>query len=87
MKTHDFLIANGDTDSISFTKKDHSPFSKQEQDDLLKEINSLMIDGILWAHDKIWDMIAVVGAKNYILKHCSNKDCKSCKGKVKTKLS
>ena len=57
-----------DTDSISFCKPDHSPFTEEEQQNLLNELNSLYPEKIKWDHDGIYDVVVIVRAKNYILK-------------------
>lgn len=67
-KTHDFIIVNGDTDSIAFTKKDNKKFPPEEQAALLKEINEMMPAGIEWKNDKHFDNFVVVKAKNYIMR-------------------
>lgn len=67
MKQHNFQIVNADTDSISFCKKDRSPFTDKEQKKLLEEINSLMKPGIFWDHDGVFPFVGIVGAKNYIM--------------------
>ncbi len=64
---HDFTIVNLDTDSISFCKKDQSPFSKEETEALLTELNSRFPDGIKWADDGLYETMVVLKAKNYIL--------------------
>lgn len=63
-----FNIVNADTDSISFCKQDGAPFSKQEQEKLLNELNDLFPKNIKWDHDGIYDAVIVVKAKNYLLK-------------------
>ena len=35
MKQHDFVLVNADTDSISFCKKDSTPFTEEETESLL----------------------------------------------------
>lgn len=87
MRTYKFKPVVVDTDSISFNKPDNSPFSEREQDLLLSELNELMPKGITFEHDGIFETIVAVGAKNYILKHCSDKSCRECGGKVKIKGS
>lgn len=64
---HDYLIVNTDTDSISFCKQDGSEFTKEEQQGLLNEINSLLPDMIKFEHDGMFEKVIVVKAKNYIL--------------------
>jgi hypothetical protein len=69
MEQYNFVICNADTDSISFRKEDHSPFSEEEQEKLLKELNSLYPEKIKWEHDGIFEVFVVVKAKNYIKLH------------------
>jgi len=76
---HDFIIGPTDTDSISFCKQDGSPFSKEERTILLKEINDLSPELILWEDDGYYPIACALKAKNYILKTES--------GKVKVKGS
>lgn len=67
MKHHNFQIVNADTDSISFAKKNGKPFSQEEQDKLLAELNGMMKPGIYWDNDGIFPFFGIVGAKNYIM--------------------
>lgn len=64
---HDFIISNTDTDSIMFSKRDGSPFSLEEQSSLIKEINALMPEMIVWDHDGIYQTVLILKAKNYAL--------------------
>lgn len=64
---HNFLIANADTDSISFCKSDYSPFSENEQMELINEINNLLPEKIKFSHDGYFNSFIVLKAKNYIL--------------------
>lgn len=66
---HDFLIVNADTDSISFCKNDQTEFSVQEREYLLKEINDLMPDPLVWGDDGIYSRLIVLAAKNYIMRN------------------
>ncbi len=75
----DFVIANADTDSISFRKSDGSFISKQEREYLLNEINSLFPEKINFSDDGYFSHFIVLAAKNYIMK--------DEKGKVKLKGS
>lgn len=79
MNNHDFLIVNADTDSISFCKPDHSPISVEERKKLIKEINSISPDFMVWGDDGFYPNFIVLKAKNYIMK--------DEKGKVKLKGS
>jgi DNA polymerase, archaea type len=66
-ETKGFKIVNADTDSISFCKNDSSEFTNIEQIELLKEINLLCPEKIIWENDGIFSKIIIVKAKNYIL--------------------
>lgn len=65
---HDFLIVNGDTDSISFCKSDMSPFTDEEYKLLLVELNSYMPKLIKFEDDGYYENVIVLKAKNYILR-------------------
>jgi len=79
MQTHNFKIVGGDTDSIMFCKQDMSLFTEEEQEELLKEINSLLPPEIKFANDGVFPKVIYLKAKNYIMM--------DAKGKVKTKGS
>jgi len=64
---YNFTLINCDTDSITISKPDNSPFSVQEQQKLLKELNSLFPEKISWADDGYFQKVIVFKAKNYIL--------------------
>ncbi len=66
--SHDFNVIGADTDSIIFCKKDGSVFDKNEQEELLNEINSLLPKNIVFAHDGIFPKVISLKTKNYILK-------------------
>ncbi len=61
-----FKLVNADTDSITICKQDGSPFSEEEQDSLLKELNSLFPKKISWEDDGYYRKVVVCRAKNYI---------------------
>lgn len=63
----DFILSNCDTDSISFCKKDMTPFTEKERDDILNEINSLMPELVKYADDGYYETLVVLKAKNYIM--------------------
>lgn len=67
MNVHNFRIVGGDTDSIMFCKPDMSPFSKDEQNHLLNEINSLLPDLIKFENDGIYSKVLYLKAKNYVM--------------------
>lgn len=66
VKCHDFILGPVDTDSISFCRKDQTPFSEEEQEQLLQEINALLPKLIRYEHDGAFKKIIVCRAKNYI---------------------
>lgn len=66
---NNFVIVNADTDSISFAKADGAPFGEEEQEQLLKSLNSLYPAQIKWEHDGLYDCVVVLKAKNYIKLH------------------
>lgn len=67
MRTQNFTLSNIDTDSISFCRKDQSPFTKVEINSLLDELNSLFDSEIQFADDGYFPRFIVLKAKNYIL--------------------
>ena len=65
---YSYIPVANDTDSISFRKPDGSPFSEDEQKNLIKEINEIMPDMIEFEHDGYFETVVVVKAKNYIMR-------------------
>lgn len=65
--SHNFLVTNADTDSITICKPDQSPFSKEEQAALIEEINNLLPEYIKFDNDGIFEKFIVLKAKNYIM--------------------
>jgi hypothetical protein len=65
--SHNFLICNADTDSIAFKKPDEKPFTPEERQELLNDINLLMPELIRWEDDSFYKKFIVVGSKNYVL--------------------
>lgn len=68
MTNHDFIIGPSDTDSISFVKKDQSPFTKEEMKQLLQEINEISPELIEWEDDDYYSSCVALKAKNYVMK-------------------
>lgn len=64
---HNFILTGCDTDSIMVCKPDFSPFSKNEQENLLNELNSLYPELIKWDDDGYYECVIVLKAKNYVL--------------------
>ena len=67
MKPHNFQILGGDTDSIMFCKNNMLPFTEQEQNDLLDEINSLLPGIIKFANDGVFSRVVYLKSKNYCM--------------------
>lgn len=64
---HNFLTQSVDTDAITFCKQDHSLFSKEEIKSLIKEINDISPEFMVWEDDGYYDTVIVLKAKNYVL--------------------
>jgi DNA polymerase elongation subunit (family B) len=64
---HDFILVNGDTDSISIAKPDGTPFNEDERRQLLNEINSLLPEQIKMDDDGYYESVVVIKTKNYAL--------------------
>ena len=69
---YDFQLVNVDTDSISICKKDGSPFSEEEESRLLKELNAMFPDTMVWDDDGSFPIVIVLRAKNYVLFYGEN---------------
>lgn len=65
---HEFVLGPVDTDSISICNQDGSLISTEQQEELLREINSMLPEFIVFANDGYYDKIIILRAKNYILK-------------------
>lgn len=75
MPRHDWVLVNIDTDSLSFAKKDQTPFTEEEHKMIFEEINKIMYSE--WEPDGEFEKVAVIKAKNYILReHGSEKNKK-----------
>lgn len=67
MKTHNFVTVGGDTDGLAFKKRDEKPFTPEEQEALVNELNALMPELIRWENDGQVKRQIVVKTKNYVL--------------------
>lgn len=76
MQNKDFLLCNLDTDAISFCHKDFKSMSKEEQDGLIDELNSIFPEKIKFAHDGYFDVLIILKAKNYIMYKAKGKNGK-----------
>lgn len=63
----DFIINVTDTDSISFCRREFTPFSDQERSALLKELNDISPDMMIWEDDGYYKTVIAIRAKNYVL--------------------
>jgi hypothetical protein len=70
---YNFILGVTDTDSISFCKQDQSPFSVEEQNNLIAEINGMMPELIKYDHDGCYKKVVIIRAKNYILQTFDDK--------------
>ena len=66
-KSYDFIIGPSDTDSISFCKKDQSKFTDEETNELIKELNDISPEMMVWENDGRFSTVVTLKAKNYIL--------------------
>lgn len=64
---HDFILNGCDTDSIMFSKVDKTPFTEEEQQSLLAELNSIFPAHLRWEHDGVYTRVVYLKSKNYIL--------------------
>lgn len=67
MSNYNFIAVAGDTDGIAFKKADEKPFTKEEREAILSDLNSKMDTLIRWEDDGVFKRQIVVKAKNYIL--------------------
>lgn len=67
IKNHNFLIPNGDTDSISFCKPDFGAMSETEVKELINEMNEISPEFMDWEDDGYYKCVIVLKAKNYVL--------------------
>lgn len=64
---NNLILVNCDTDSITVCKPGGAPMSKEEQERLTVELNSIFPDGISWEDDGYFPRVVVFRAKNYVL--------------------
>ena len=73
MRQHDMTIVGCDTDSILYCKNNMLPFSDEEFQDLLKEINDVSPEFMEWSDDGYYSHCIAIRAKNYVLKDFKGK--------------
>lgn len=66
-KLKGFTLVNCDTDSISYCRFNNEPFTNEERDNLLADLNSLYPDKIRFEDDGYYNTVVVLKAKNYVL--------------------
>jgi len=66
MPRHNWKLVNIDTDAVSFCKEDETPFTQEEYDNAILELNKIMYSE--WEPDGEFDRFLVVKAKNYVMK-------------------
>lgn len=67
MNSYNFDIVVTDTDSISYRHKDGKPIPGNVRSDLLKELNDISPEFMIWEDDGYYECIVVLKAKNYVL--------------------
>ena len=66
-KENGFNVVNGDTDSISISYNDASYIEKEDREEILRCINSLMPEKIRFEDDGYFSSFVIVKAKNYCM--------------------
>lgn len=61
------ILVNCDTDSIMISKPDGAPWTKDEQEKFLNELNRQFPEKIVFEHDGFYSSVVVVRSKNYAL--------------------
>jgi DNA polymerase elongation subunit (family B) len=64
---HNYRISNVDTDSVSICNYKENEITKEQQDQLIDEINGLLPDMIEYEDDGYFDNVLIIKAKNYVL--------------------
>ena len=64
---YNHLLVNNDTDSVSIMKQDRTPWTLDEQQSFLDELNNLFPELINFANDGYFKRFIVLKSKNYIL--------------------
>lgn len=85
VSSHDFIIGPTDTDSISYCKSDMTPFTPDELDSLLKELNEISPDFMEWEDDGYYKSCIALRAKNYVLFDGKTKTTKGSAFKTSSK--
>lgn len=65
--SHDFVFVGCDTDGLAFKKKDEKPFSPEEIEALVSEVNASMDQYIKFANEGMVKRQINIRTKNYIL--------------------
>jgi DNA polymerase I len=83
-KAKGYQVPKGDTDSITMWKN-NAPFTEEEVDNLISEINNLLPSEINFELDAFYDCIVVFKAKNYAYREGNNVSTKGSAIKASTK--
>jgi hypothetical protein len=67
MRTHNFIIPNCDTDSISICYADFRPISPEQRSEMIDEINSILPPKIQMDDDGYFPCVLIIRTKNYAL--------------------
>ena len=67
MKTHNFIIPNCDTDSISICYPDFRPISPEQRKEMIDEINGILPPKIQMDDDGYFPCVLILKTKNYAL--------------------
>ena len=67
MRTHNFIIPNCDTDSISICYPDFRPISPEQRSEMISEINSILPPKIQMDDDGYFPCVLILKTKNYAL--------------------
>ena len=67
MRTHNFIIPNCDTDSISICYPDFRPISPEQRAEMIDEINAILPPKIQMDDDGYFPCVLILKTKNYAL--------------------
>jgi len=67
MRTHNFIIPNCDTDSISICYADFRPISPEQRSEMINEINAILPPKIQMDDDGYFPCVLILKTKNYAL--------------------
>lgn len=68
MKLSNYILTGADTDAMFLCKHDQSPWTKEEQELFLQNLNEQFPEHIKFEHDGIYQSAVINKAKNYVMK-------------------